>query len=284
MGFGFLFLLISFVPLSKAKDLRHPAASAVDRRSAPDALLGEIFNDPSATSLTKLNLEDSDTNNNDLSGSGSELWSGSGDSPKPSEDSSSQSVTLTANKPPLQQTSTQTETTGSENLDKVITNNSTDSKESNSTVSVKSGEDTATNSTSRTDTDNTKDDTSTTPDITNSDITSTAAQNVPLQSSTNSSSVITQSADTKLPSTEDQSQNSVVQTGESSKSSNDTPASKADFYPAQFQNSLETFPGSPAADFVGQQEPGFDDDKFAAKPELSSQFCETRTNFRPVLR
>ncbi|XP_074615208.1 uncharacterized protein LOC141874734 isoform X6 [Acropora palmata] len=259
MGFGFLFLLISLLPLSKAKDLRHPAASAVDRRSAPDALLGEIFNDPSATSLTKLNLEDSDTNNNDLSGSGSELWSGSGDSPKPSEDSSSQSVTLTANKPPLQQTSTQTETTGSENLDKVITNNSTDSKESNNTVSVKSGEDTATNSTSRTDTDSTKDDTSPTPDITNSDITSTAAHNVPLQSSTNSSSVITQSADTKLPSTEDQSQNSVVQTGESSKSSNDTSASKVDFYPAQFQNSLETFPGSPAADFVGQQEPGFDD-------------------------
>ncbi|XP_067038773.1 uncharacterized protein [Acropora muricata] len=259
MGFGFLFLLISFVPLSKAKDLRHPAASAVDRRSAPDALLGEIFNDPSATSLTKLNLEDSDTNNNDLSGSGSELWSGSGDSPKPSEDSSSQSVTLTANKPPLQQTSTQTETTGSENLDKVITNNGTDSKESNDTVSVKSEEDTATNSTSRTDTESTKDDTSPTPDITNSDVTSTAAQNVPLQSSTNSSSVITQSANTKLPSTEDQSQNSVVQTGESSKSSNDTSASKADFFPAQFQNSLETFPGSPAADFVGQQEPEFDD-------------------------
>ena len=42
-----------------------PASGPHGKRSAPDPLLGEIFNDPSATSLTK-----SDLNDNDASGSG----------------------------------------------------------------------------------------------------------------------------------------------------------------------------------------------------------------------
>ncbi|XP_078359624.1 uncharacterized protein LOC144644082 isoform X3 [Oculina patagonica] len=158
MGFGFLLLIITLVPLSRAKDLR-PPASAVDRRSAPDALLGEIFNDPSATSLTKLNLEDSDSDNDDFSGSGSELWSGS-------------------------------------------------------------------------------------------------AQTAPQQSSTEASltsqNVTTQGVDAKLPSTEDQSQNKVVQTEENDKSSNEQSSPNAEYFPAQTQNSLETVADNLAA-------AGFDD-------------------------
>lgn len=63
MGFGFLIVLLSIVALSTGKVL--PASGPHDKRSAPDPLLGEIFNDPSATSLTK-----SDLNDNDASGSG----------------------------------------------------------------------------------------------------------------------------------------------------------------------------------------------------------------------
>ncbi|XP_027047022.1 uncharacterized protein LOC113674731 isoform X3 [Pocillopora damicornis] len=164
MGFRFLLLIISLVTLSRAKDLRPPASQAVDRRSAPDALLGEIFNDPSATSLTKLNLEDSDNDNDDFSGSGSELWSGS-------------------------------------------------------------------------------------------------AQTAPTQSSTDASltspNVTSQGADAKLPSTEDQSQNTVVQTEENDKTSNDK--SNTAFLPAQTQSTLETVPDYSPAALVGQQSPGFDD-------------------------
>ena len=212
-------------------------------------MLGEIFNDPSATSLTKLNLEDSDSDNDDISGSGSELWTGSGELPKPSEDSSS---VKTDNSQQKQQTepSTQTETSGSGSDDKSSVNNSGDTKDNTGTTSSEK-------------TDNTTDDTDTTPESTNSAIASAAAQSVPQQSSTNSSStsspVTSQGADAKLLSTEDQSQNSVVQNGENSKSSNDTSAPNADFFAAQPQNSLETFTDNPAAALVGQQAPAFDD-------------------------
>lgn len=253
MGLGFLLLIVSLVPLSRAKDLR-PAESAVDRRSAPDALLGEIFNDPSATSLTKLNLEDSDSDNDDFSGSGSELWSGSGELPKPTEDSSSQSKTVvTDNSQQKQQTetSTQTETTTTGNTDSSSNSVSNDAKDNTDTTSSES-------------TVNSFD---TTPDSTNSATDSTTAQNVPQQSSRNSSltssQVTPQTADAKLPSTEDESQNSVVQTEESKKSSNDKSAANADFFNTQTQTSVETVADNPEAALVSQlatqQATGFDD-------------------------
>ncbi|XP_078359625.1 uncharacterized protein LOC144644082 isoform X4 [Oculina patagonica] len=239
MGFGFLLLIITLVPLSRAKDLR-PPASAVDRRSAPDALLGEIFNDPSATSLTKLNLEDSDSDNDDFSGSGSELWSGSGELPKPSEDSSTQSETMTTDNQQEQptQTSNQTDatsaTTPSEN-----TNNSNNSSSADIKDNTDSSESPAA-----------------TPESTNSVTPSTAAQTAPQQSSTEASltsqNVTTQGVDAKLPSTEDQSQNKVVQTEENDKSSNEQSSPNAEYFPAQTQNSLETVADNLAA-------AGFDD-------------------------
>lgn len=92
---------------------------------------------------------------------------------------------------------------------------------------------------------------------------STAAQTAPQQSSTEASltspAVTPQGTDAKLPSTEDQSQNKVVQTEESDKSSSDQSTPNADFFPAQTQNPLETIPDNPAAALVGQQSPGFDD-------------------------
>lgn len=299
MGFSFLLLLISLVPLTRAKDLRPPAASAVDRRSAPDALLGEIFNDPSATSLTKLNLEDSDSDNDDLSGSGSDLWSSSGDSTKPSEESSSQGATETTNKSPLPQQTESSTQTGITNPDKATSDNTVDAKDSNETMSSLREADSS-NTASNKDSDNKNNDTDATPDSINSDIASTAEQNVPLQSSTdpssNSSTVTTQSADTTLPSAEDQSQNSVIQNEESIKPSNDTSATKADFFPAQSQNYLETFPGNPDADFVGQQEQAFDDNvlydptivKKTSLPvvsdSLSNPFVKSTADFPGVVR
>lgn len=223
-------------------------------------MLGEIFNDPSATSLTKLNLEDSDSDNDDISGSGSELWTGSGELPKPSEDSSSQSETVTTDNSQRQQQSEpskRTETTVSENTDGSSATSGDDAKDATETTSSESTD----NSTDSTGADN--EDTNTTPESTNPAIASTAAQNVPQQSSTDSSPtlapVATQEADAKLPSTEDQSQNSVVQTEENNKSSNDTSATNANVFPAQTQSSLETVTDDPAAALVGQQAPGFDD-------------------------
>ena len=103
----------------------------------------------------------------------------------------------------------------------------------------------------------------TTPDSTNSVNPSTAAQTAPQQSSTEapltSPAVTPQGADAKLPSTEDQSQNKVVQTEESDKSASDQSTPNADFLPAQTQNPLETIPDNPAAALVAQQSPGFDD-------------------------
>ena len=225
-------------------------------------MLGEIFNDPSATSLTKLNLEDSDSDNDDLSGSGSDLWSSSGDSTKPSEESSLQGATETTNKSPLPQQTESSTQTGITNPDKATSDNTVDAKDSNETMSRLREADSS-NTASNKDSDNKNNDTDATPDSINSDIASTAEQNVPLQSSTdpssNSSTVTTQSADTTLPSAEDQSQNSVIQNEESIQPSNDTSATKADFFPSQSQNYLETFPGNPEADFVGQQEQAFDD-------------------------
>ena len=102
-----------------------------------------------------------------------------------------------------------------------------------------------------------------TPESTNSVNPSTAAQTAPQQSSTEApltSPVVTsQGADAKLPSTEDQSQNKVVQTEESDKSSSDQSTPNADFFPAQTQNPLESIPDNSAAALVGQQSPGFDD-------------------------
>ena len=102
-----------------------------------------------------------------------------------------------------------------------------------------------------------------TPESTNSVTPSTAAQTAPQQSSTEASlaspAVTSQGADAKLPSTEDQSQNKVVQTEENDKSSNEQSTPNADYFPAQTQNSLETVAGNPAAALVGQQAPGFDD-------------------------
>lgn len=69
MGFGFLVVLLSLVALSTEKVI--PAPGLHDKRSAPDPLLGEIFNDPDATSLTKSDLEDSDFSGSGL-GSGAE--------------------------------------------------------------------------------------------------------------------------------------------------------------------------------------------------------------------
>lgn len=249
MGFGFLLLLVLLVPHSRAKDLRPKAASAVDRRSAPDALLGEIFNDPSATSLTKLNLEDSDSDKDDFSGSGSELWSGSGELPRPSEDSSLQSATVTNDgSQQKQQIELTTQTEPSANANNSTSNNSDDTKDNAATIS-------SSNSTNN--------DTNNTPESTNAQIASITAQNTPPQTSTDtpstSSSVTSQEADTKLPSSEDQSQNSVVQTEENNKSSKDTSATTADFLPAQLQSSVENIQDNPAAALVEQQIPGFDD-------------------------
>lgn len=102
-----------------------------------------------------------------------------------------------------------------------------------------------------------------TSESTNSVNPSTAAQTAPQQSSTEApltSPVVTpQGADAKLPSTEDQSQNKVVQTEENDKSSSDQSTPNADFFPAQTQNPLESIPDNSAAALVGQQSPGFDD-------------------------
>lgn len=102
-----------------------------------------------------------------------------------------------------------------------------------------------------------------TPESTNSVNPSTAAQTAPQQSSTEallvSPNVTSHGSDAKLPSTEDQSQNKVVQTEESDKSSNDKSTPNADFFPAQTQNAFETVADNPAASLVGQQGPGFDD-------------------------
>jgi len=246
MGFGFLLLIISLVPLSRAKDLRSPT-SAVDRRSAPDALLGEIFNDPSATSLTKLNLEDSDSDNDDFSGSGSELWSGSGELPKPSEDSSTPSEAVTTDNQQGQATQTSTQTDATSNT---TPSENTNSSNNSSSADIK-------------DNTNISETPAATPESTNSVNSSTAAQTAPQQSSTEApmtSPVVTpQGADAKLPSTEDQSQNKVVQTEESDKSSSDQSTPNVDFFPAQTQNPLESIPDNPAAALVGQQSPGFDD-------------------------
>ena len=101
------------------------------------------------------------------------------------------------------------------------------------------------------------------PESTNSVNPSTAAQTAPQQSSTEApltSPVVTpQGADAKLPSTEDQSQNKVVQTEESDKSSSDQSTPNADFFHAQTQNPLESIPDNSAAALVGQQSPAFDD-------------------------
>lgn len=98
-------------------------------------------------------------------------------------------------------------------------------------------------------------------DDTNTVNPSTAAQTAPTQSSTDASltspNVTSQGADAKLPSTEDQSQNTVVQTEENDKTSNDK--SNTAFLPAQTQSALETVPDYSPAALVGQQSPGFDD-------------------------
>ncbi|XP_032238898.2 uncharacterized protein LOC5513456 isoform X2 [Nematostella vectensis] len=78
MGLGLLVLVVCLVPMTTARDLR----GAVNKRTAPDPLLVEIFNDPTATSLTKQHLDDSDDN------SGSGLWTSSGDLPKSTDDKS----------------------------------------------------------------------------------------------------------------------------------------------------------------------------------------------------
>ncbi|XP_022799604.1 uncharacterized protein LOC111337536 isoform X3 [Stylophora pistillata] len=243
MGFRFVLLIISLVTLSRAKDLRPSASQAVDRRSAPDALLGEIFNDPSATSLTKLNLEDSDNDNDDFSGSGSELWSGSGELPKPSEDTTTQNQTDSQHEQAtetLSQTLATSDTTGTEKSNN--SNDTTDMKDNNNSTDPSAA-------------------TSDNSDDTNTVNPSTAAQTAHQQSSTDASltspNVTSQGADAKLPSTEDQSQNTVVQTEENDKTSNDK--SNAEFLPAQTQNTLETVPDNSPAALVGQQSPGFDD-------------------------
>lgn len=233
----------------KFSDLR-PVSPSVDRRSAPDALLSEIFNDPGATSLTKLTSEDSDSDIDDISGSGSELWSGSGDLPQPSKDSSTQSETVTSIASQQTAPSTQTETTASLSTDNSDTNDNDNSKDN----AVTSPSDSTANSV----------DTNTLYSA-NSLIDSTTAQNAPQQSSTNSSStsspVTSQGADVNLPSSEEQSQNSVVQTEENDKSSNDTSAPKADIFPNQTPNTLETVADNPEASLVSQlaTQAGFDD-------------------------
>jgi hypothetical protein len=74
-------------------DLR--TATKVNRRTAPDPLLVQLFNDPTATSLTKQTLDDSD----DASGSGSGLWSISGDEPKASYDDTTTETDTKQNAP-----------------------------------------------------------------------------------------------------------------------------------------------------------------------------------------
>ena len=92
---------------------------------------------------------------------------------------------------------------------------------------------------------------------------SIAAQTAPRQSSTEapltSPAVTPQGADAKLPSTEDQSQNKVVQTEESDKSSSDQSTPNADFLPTQTQNTLESISENPVAALLAQQSPEFDD-------------------------
>ena len=245
-----IFIWLKLVLLYKFSDLR-PVLPSVDRRSAPDALLSEIFNDPSATSLTKLTPEDSDSDIDDISGSGSELWSsGSDDLPQPSKDSSTPSETVTPITSQQTSPSTQTETTASLSTENSDTNDNDNSKDN----TVTSSSDSTANSI----------DTNTTYSA-NSPIDSTIAQNAPQQSSTNSSStsspVTSQGADVNLPSSEEQSQNSVVQTEENDKSFNDTSAPNADIFPVQTPNSLETVADNPEASLVSQlaTQAGFDD-------------------------
>ena len=167
--------------------------------------------------------------------------------PKPSEDSSTPSEALTTDDQQGQvtQTSTQTNvpsnTTTSENTNNSNTSSSSDIKDNTNISETPAA----------------------TPESTNSVNPSTAAQTAPQQSSTEApltSPVVTpQGADAKLPSTEDQSQNKVVQTEESDKSSSDQSTPNADFFPAQTQNPLESIPDNPSAALVGQQSPGFDD-------------------------
>ena len=244
-----IFIWLIFVLPYKFSDLR-PVSPSVDRRSAPDALLSEIFNDPGATSLTKLTPEDSDSDIDDISGSGSELWSGSGDLPKPSKDSSTQSETVTPITSQQTAPSTQTETTASLSTDNSDTNDNDNSKGN----TVTSSSDSTANSID-----------TNTPYSANSPIDSATAQNAPQQSSTNSSStsspVTSQGADANLPPSEEQSQNSVVQTEENDKSFKDTSAPNADIFPTQTPNTLETVADNPEASLVSQlaTQAGFDD-------------------------
>lgn len=164
--------------------------------------------------------------------------------PKPSEDSSTPTEALTTDNQQGQvpQTSTQTDATSNTTASE-ITNNSNNSSSSD----IKNNTETP----------------AATPESTNPVNPSTAAQTAPQQSSTEapltSPAVTPQGADAKLPSTEDQSQNKVVQTEENDKSSSDQSTPNADFFPTQTQNPLETFPDNPAAALVAQQSPGFDD-------------------------
>ena len=218
-------------------DLRTPAT--VDRRSAPDPLLGEIFNDPTATSLSKLNLEDNDNDNeNNVSGSGSELWLGSGRLPEPSRDSS-QTIASHGQRG-LQTAATQTASTS------FTTNTSPNHDISSDRDSKNIVDDTKISELANE-----------TPQNTNVINTPPVAQNVLQQSSTATplaSSVMTsQGVDSKLPSAEDQSQNKVVQSEESAKTTKDTSATNADIFPSKPQTLVENFAENPTAGFIGQQ-------------------------------
>jgi len=167
--------------------------------------------------------------------------------PKPSEDSSTPSEAVTTDNQQGQATQTSTQTDATSNT---TPSENTNSSNNSSSADIK-------------DNTNISETPAATPESTNSVNSSTAAQTAPQQSSTEApmtSPVVTpQGADAKLPSTEDQSQNKVVQTEESDKSSSDQSTPNADFFPAQTQNPLESIPDNPAAALVGQQSPGFDD-------------------------
>lgn len=150
----------------------------VDKRSTIDPLLGEIFNDPSATSLTKTNLDDGDDADS-FSGSGSDVGSASGDSPKqpeatPSQDTAQQSTTVI---------------TPTYNITETPLN-----------VSAKN--------------DNNTDTALQTADSNTENVPPASMTSVPMTSSQDAD--VSQQKEAKLPPTEDQSQNKVVESEEKS--------------------------------------------------------------------